>query len=147
MNLDTAPRERSFKQILRWAPWTLLGAVVLWCWMVLGVAALAFFNYLVLFLDPPQPEDTPVWIAYLELAGLTCAWPLVLMFLTLRVRMLHRVLLCWFAVIGLLSVAFGGWNVAGRHFDRPSDRIVSGVFILSAAALGWLAARTRKNSL
>jgi len=47
-------RELSFKQILRWAAWTFLGAVVLWCWMVLGVAALTFFNYLVLLLDPAR---------------------------------------------------------------------------------------------
>ena len=42
----------SFKQVTRSAVWVLLGTVVLWCWMVLGVLVLAFLNYLVLFMDP-----------------------------------------------------------------------------------------------
>jgi hypothetical protein len=64
----------SFKRVTRWAGWVLLGTVVLWCWMVLGVLVLAFLNYLVLFMDPLRPADTPEWLAYSELGGLTLAW-------------------------------------------------------------------------
>ncbi len=77
------PRQKplNFALNLEFARDTIAGlvlAVVLWCWMVLGVLVLAFLNYLVLFMDPLRPADTPEWIAYSELGGLTLAWPLVL---------------------------------------------------------------------
>jgi hypothetical protein len=141
MNSHPARRGTDFKQVMRWTAWALLGALVFWCWMVLGVTVLAFINYFVIFLEPLRPEDTPAWMPYSELAGLTFVWPLTLMLLTSRARKLNRVLLCWVAVIGLLSFVFGGWNVAGRQFDPPFDRTICGLFILAAAALGRLWSR------
>jgi hypothetical protein len=135
----------SFEQVTRWPGWVLLGTVVLWCWMVLGVLVLAFLNYLVLFMDPLRPADTREWIAYSELGGLTLAWPHVLILITSRKQMLSRVLLCCIAVAGILSFGLGGWNVAGRQFDRPLDRAVSGLFLLAAAGVGQLAARRKRN--
>jgi hypothetical protein len=143
-----ATRGRSFKHVMKWTGWALLGATIFWCWMFLGVAVLAFINYFLIFLDPGRPEGTPAWIAYSELAGLTFVWPLVLMLLTSRARMLKGALLCWVAVMGVLSFAFGGWNVAGRQFDRPLDRALCGLLVLAAAALGGFGAQTKmKNRL
>jgi membrane protein implicated in regulation of membrane protease activity len=72
------------------ALWAALGALVLFCWMVLGVAVLA--------------------------------------------------------VMGVVSLVAGGWNVAGHPSRRPQERLVSGLLILSAVAVGaWWARRSDRR--
>ena len=136
----------SFKQVTQWAGWVLLGAAILWGWMAFGVLELAFFNLLfVPIIDPWRPAATPGWIAYIELGVLTFAWPLVLILITSRKQKLTRVLLCWIAAIGILSFGTGGWTVAGKQFDRPLDRAVSGLSLLAAAGVGRSMARRKRK--
>ena len=136
MNLDAILRRHSFKIVQRWTAWAVIGLLALICWMMVGVCILAFVNYFVLFFDPGRPESTPAWVPYAELASLTIIWPLILLLVTSGTRTLHRALSCWFAVIGLVSLVAGGWNVAGHQFDRPFERVISGLFILIAVGVG-----------
>lgn len=134
-------------RVLKWVRWAALGALVLFCWMVLGVAALAVVNYLSLGLDPKRLWETPIRIAYAELPALTFVWPLVLLLATSRARMLNRALIGWLAVMGLVSLVAGGWNVAGHPFSRPLERLASGLLILAAVAVGgWAARRLDRRS-
>ena len=99
--------------VLKWVAWAALGALVLYCWMVFGVAVLAGVNYLVLGPNPKRLWETPARIAYAELPALTFTWPLVLLVATTRVRMLNRSLLAWLALMGLVSLFAGGLIVCG----------------------------------
>ena len=120
--------------------WVAIGAGVLFCWMVLGVLVLAVVNYFGVGIDPKRLGETPVRIAYVELAALTFAWPLVLLLATARARMLNLAVRRMLAVMGAVSLVAGGWNVAGHPFSSPQERVMSGLLILAAVAVGWWAA-------